>query len=179
MTVGICDLLEVKNLAESYGKEAKVVSYYGFSRFVARFRKFTQEFSTYIKTASENPDNPPKRGSVDHSTAGGMFLHELLHKKDSSRNEKILAELVGNAIISHHGFLKDFNNPSLESKYLERVSKEGKREVYSKYDEFSGYFYEKVMDEESFSNYVNKALVDQASTFHNRNQLHCEQVCII
>ncbi|MPL98965.1 hypothetical protein SDC9_45177 [bioreactor metagenome] len=153
-------LLEVKNLAESYGKEAKVSHITGLAGLLHDLGKFTQEFSTYIKTASENPDNPPKRGSVDHSTAGGMFLYELLHKKDSSRNEKILAELVGNAIISHHGFLKDFNNPSLESKYLERVSKEGKREVYAKYDEFSGYFYEKVMDEESFSNYVNKALVE-------------------
>ena len=68
-------LLEVKNLAESYGKEAKVSHITGLAGLLHDLGKFTQEFSTYIKTASENPDNPPKRGSVDHSTAGGMFLY--------------------------------------------------------------------------------------------------------
>jgi CRISPR-associated endonuclease/helicase Cas3 len=153
-------LLEVKNLAESYGERVNVAHVTGLAGMLHDLGKFTEEFSTYIKKAVENPDNPPKRGSVDHSTAGGMFLYELLHKNGSSINEKILAELVGNAIISHHGFLKDFNNPSLDSKYLSRVNKEEKKDVYANYEEFSSYFYSKVMDESSFANYFNKAVAE-------------------
>ena len=153
-------LLEVKNLAESYGERVNVAHVTGLAGMLHDLGKFTEEFSTYIKKAVENPDNPPKRGSVDHSTAGGMFLYELLHKNGSSTNEKILAELVGNAIISHHGFLKDFNNPSLDSKYLSRVNKEEKKDVYANYEEFSSYFYSNVMDESSFANYINKAVAE-------------------
>ncbi|MDG0809691.1 HD domain-containing protein [Cohnella rhizosphaerae] len=33
--------------------------------------KYTGEFKAYLEQAVAHPDRPPRRGSVDHSTAGG------------------------------------------------------------------------------------------------------------
>jgi len=83
--------------------------------------KYTDAFRNYILAAVNNPSFPPKRGSVDHSTAGGKFLYNLFRAGEIHPIKGLLAEIVGNAIISHHSYLEDFLSPELESNYLKRV----------------------------------------------------------
>lgn len=56
--------------------------------------KFTDSFRTYILEAVQNPDHPPKRGSIDHSTAGGKLLYELYHQERRQLNTSLLASYL-------------------------------------------------------------------------------------
>jgi len=116
-------LIGVKELAETYGEGIGLKHITGFAGMLHDQGKFTFEFKNYIVEAVNNPDAPPRRGSVDHSTAGGKLLYDLFHTGNKIQQyEGILAEVVGNAIISHHNNLQDFLSPELESPYLKRVS---------------------------------------------------------
>lgn len=147
-------LLEVKELAESYGEKLAVKHLTGLAGMLHDLGKYTNEFREYILEAVSNPDAPPKRGSVDHSTAGGKLLYELFHSGGKINPYKgIVAEVVGNAIISHHSYLQDFLSPDLESNYLKRVRDK-------ELDEFvrtKQCFFENVMNEADFHAYVDKA----------------------
>ncbi|MEK4149492.1 CRISPR-associated helicase Cas3' [Robertmurraya sp. FSL W8-0741] len=146
-------LLEVKELAESYGEKIGVKHIAGLAGMLHDFGKFTNEFRTYILEAVNNPEAPPKRGSVDHSTAGGKLLYVMFHEKNIKEFTGKLAEIVGNAIISHHSYLKDFLNPSLESDYLLRVSEKKLAEFETSKESFFTY----VMSEPDFIDYVEQA----------------------
>lgn len=154
-------LLEVRALAEAFGKKLGVQHIAGLAGVLHDLGKYTEEFREYILAAVNNPDAPPRRGSVDHSTAGGKLLFDWFHptspeyaNKKGSQTKAILAEIVGNAIISHHSYLQDFLNPDLESSYLHRVRDK-------KLEEFPfltiKMFFEQVMDEQEFCLYVDQA----------------------
>ena len=145
-------LLEVKSLAESYGAKVGIKHITGLAGLLHDMGKFTKEFQEYILAAVNNPTNPPKRGSVDHSTAGGRLLFEYFHKQNQPFLS-ILSEVVGNAIISHHSYLQDFLSPELESSFLKRVK-------YKKLDNFEiakQHFFDKVISESDFIQYAQKA----------------------
>ncbi|EIJ78014.1 hypothetical protein PB1_10619 [Bacillus methanolicus PB1] len=147
-------LLEVKRLAESYGEKIDVKHLAGLAGILHDLGKYTNEFREYILEAVGNPDSLPKKGSVDHSTAGGKLLYELFHtEKNANPYEGIVAEIVGNAIISHHSYLQDFLSPNLESKYLNRV----RDKDLAEFEMAKQNFFEKVMSETDFYNYVDEA----------------------
>lgn len=114
-------LIEVCALTETYGGKIGVKHIAGLAGMLHDLGKYTREFRDYLIEAVTNPDAPPKRGSVDHSTAGGRLLYQLFHERNIVRNKALIAEVVGNAIISHHSYLQDFLNPDLKSPYLIRV----------------------------------------------------------
>jgi|HigsolmetaAR203D_1030402.scaffolds.fasta_scaffold00685_6 CRISPR-associated endonuclease/helicase Cas3 len=147
-------LLGVKHLAESIGAKIGVGHIAGLAGLLHDMGKYTEEFKNYILEAVKNPDAPPKRGSVDHSTAGGKLLYERLHTGKPSPYPWILAELVGNAVISHHAYLQDFLGPDLESDYLKRVRDKQLRE----FETVKREFFQKVMNETEFHNYVSQAI---------------------
>ncbi|MFB9276427.1 CRISPR-associated helicase Cas3' [Cohnella cellulosilytica] len=147
-------LLEVRQLAEGSGEKIGVRHIAGLAGVLHDLGKYTREFQQYLEEAVKNPDAPPKRGSVDHATAGGRLLYERLHSGQPDRYPWILAEVVGNAIISHHAYLHDYLNESLESDYLRRVRDKELRE----FAEAKGRFFEEVMSEAEFSLYVSKAV---------------------
>lgn len=118
--------------------------------------KYTDEFREYIIEAVNNPDSPPRRGSVDHSTAGGKFLYKLFHVENIHRDKGLLSEVVGNAIISHHSYLQDFLNPELESNYLQRVRDKDLKE----YKWTEQRFFELVMSKDEFHHYVDEAAAE-------------------
>ncbi|UII54168.1 CRISPR-associated helicase Cas3' [Cytobacillus spongiae] len=169
-------LIEVKELAEMYGEKIGVKHLAGLAGMLHDLGKYTDEFREYIIEAVANPDTPPKRGSVDHSTAGGKLLYELFHTKESISRDKhkgIVAEVVGNAIISHHAYLQDFLNPDLESNYLNRV----RDKKLDGFEHAKQCFFECVMNEDEFHRYVDKA-ARELETFlakeapeHNEKQL--------
>lgn len=148
-------LLEVKALAESYGQKIGVGHIAGLAGLLHDFGKYTDEFRDYLLEAVRNPDRPPKRGSVDHSTAGGKLLFDLLHNPNDPYRA-LLAEVVGNAIISHHSYLQDFIEPNLELNFLKRVR--DKVKGLEEYELTKSRFYEEVMSEEELNNYIEKAL---------------------
>lgn len=149
-------LLGVKDLAEAYGEKIGIKHIAGLAGMLHDMGKYTNEFREYIIEAVRNQDSPPKRGSVDHSTAGGKLLYQLFHTGDPSRFNWILAEVVGNAILSHHSYLQDFLNPDLESTYLNRV----REKQLNEFDRSVQCFFDHVISEAEFHQYVSKALVE-------------------
>jgi len=149
-------LHEVKCLAEEFGEKIGVKHIAGLAGLLHDIGKYTNEFREYILEAVRNPDSPPKRGSVDHSTAGGKMLYARLHKGAPSRYPWILAEIVGNAIISHHSYLPDFLSPDLESKFLKRVRDKDPTEFNQSVQDF----FDNVMNEADFQQYVSKAVLE-------------------
>lgn len=146
-------LLGVRDLAEMYGDKLDIKHIAGLAGVLHDLGKYTEEFKEYILSAVKNPDAPPKRGSVDHSTAGGKLLFKQLHTGQDVY-KALLAEIVGNAIISHHSYLQDFLDSDLESKYLKRVQDKNLEE----FDHSVKHFFKSVMDESAFQHYVNKAI---------------------
>ncbi|MCC3378338.1 CRISPR-associated helicase Cas3' [Paenibacillus farraposensis] len=153
-------LLETQQLAEIYGDKIGIRHITGLAGMLHDLGKYTTKFQNYIRLAIQNPENPPKRGSVDHSTAGGKLLYNLFHiqpqgafDQQDFMNKGLLAEVVGNVIISHHAYLQDFLDPNLESKFLDRV-RDRKLEGF---DHAVALFYEQVIEETTFYHYVNQA----------------------
>lgn len=150
-------LLEVKQLAESYGEKLGVKHLTGLAGMLHDLGKYTNEFREYILEAVSNPASPPKRGSVDHSTAGGKLLYELFHTEGNITLYKgIVAEIVGNAIISHHAYLQDFLNPDLDSNYLKRV----RDKELTEFEKTKEHFLKHVINEKDFFEYVDRAAVE-------------------
>ncbi|MED1057627.1 CRISPR-associated helicase Cas3' [Bacillus mycoides] len=149
-------LLGVKELAETYGEKIGIKHLAGLAGMLHDLGKYTNGFRTYILEAVNNPESPSKRGSVDHSTAGGKLLYQFFHTENIIPYKGIIAEIVGNAIISHHGYLQDFLNPDLESAYLNRV----RDKELSEFDMTKQFFFKYVMSEIDFHEYVDKATVE-------------------
>ncbi|MDR9505302.1 CRISPR-associated helicase Cas3' [Brevibacillus agri] len=156
-------LLGVKALAESIGEKIGVKHIAGLAGMLHDMGKYTEEFKDYIIKAVENPGEAPKRGSVDHSTAGGRLLYQKFHTGNPSRGSWILAEVVGNAIISHHSYLHDFLNADLESPYLHRVRDKPLKE----YDKSIQRFFDEVISEQAFHQYVLRA-IDELEAYLNK-----------
>ncbi|EEL61425.1 CRISPR-associated helicase/endonuclease Cas3 (plasmid) [Bacillus cereus] len=152
-------LLGVKELAETYGEKIGIKHLAGLAGMLHDMGKYTNEFKEYILEAVNNPTSSPKRGSVDHSTAGGKLLYQLFHTENMIPYKGIISEIVGNAIISHHGYLQDFLNPDLESPYLNRVRDKQLRG----FDVTQQFFFKHVMKEKDFHEYVDKATVELES----------------
>lgn len=145
-------LIEVKKLTESYGEKIGIKHITGLAGVLHDMGKYTEDFMEYILEAVNNPLAPPKRGSVDHSTAGGRLLFDTFHTSNDPL-ERILSEVIGNAIISHHSYLHDFLSPQLESNYLDRVQ----RKKLENYKSAKENFFKHVMTEQEFYTYVKNA----------------------
>nr|WP_295971216.1 CRISPR-associated helicase Cas3' [uncultured Bacillus sp.] len=151
-------LLDVKTLAEIYGEKIGVKHLAGLAGMLHDLGKFTIEFKEYILEAVNHPDAPPKRGSVDHSTAGGKLLYDLFHipTREFNTYKGLVAEVVGNAVISHHSYLRDFLSPNSESEYLKRVQDKELKE----FDMSKQAFFEQVISKKEFDDYVDKAAAE-------------------
>ncbi|MEC0370667.1 CRISPR-associated helicase Cas3' [Paenibacillus chibensis] len=156
-------LLGVKDLAEEFGYSLNIKHITGLAGILHDMGKYSNAFREYILEAVRNPDSPPKRGSVDHSTAGGRLLYNLFHTSKIDPAKGILAEVVGNAVISHHAYLQDFLNPELESDYLRRV----RDKDLDEFEVSERLFFNHVIGEEEFHRYVDQAAAELV-TFRNK-----------
>ena len=114
-------LREVSELSGISGAKMGVQHLAALAGLLHDMGKFTDEFRTYIEEAHANPDRPPRKGSVDHSTAGGKLLHSRYHSSKAKGAVKETAEWIANCIISHHQGIRDYIPPEGESPYLKRV----------------------------------------------------------
>lgn len=162
-------LLKVKNFAEMFGSKIGVKHLAGLAGMLHDMGKYSNEFKEYILEAVNNPQAPPKRGSVDHSTAGGKLLFDNYHNTSNLLNA-LLAEIVGNAIISHHSYLHDFLNPNLESDFLKRVRDKNLPE----YTVAKEQFFKNVMSENDFTEYVKKATNELKAFLTKKSTLSTE-----
>lgn len=143
-------LKEVQKLAELIGNKIGIPHITGLAGMLHDMGKYSDAFQEYLLEAINNPNQPPKRGSVDHSTAGGKYLMETYHKKYS-----FLIECVANAIYSHHGQLKDMINADGKSPFLER--KDYKDEQELEYEKVKERFFKDMYSEEYLKKYVEEA----------------------
>lgn len=136
--------------------------------------KYSNEFQTYLKKAVADPKSV-KRGSVDHSTAGGKLLFDVCHKNSRDPFSYILAELVGNAIISHHSSrgLQDFFTPEGEasSDYLRRVSE---IEVVD-YELIKTRFFKEVVSEEQFGSLLIESTAELKGFYQKNGKSRVKQ----
>ncbi|AKG04812.1 CRISPR-associated helicase/endonuclease Cas3 [Salimicrobium jeotgali] len=151
-------LVEVKELGEKFGEPLHLSYTIGLAGLLHDIGKYTVEFQTYLNEAVNNPDCPPKKGSVVHSRAGGKLLYDLLHNgKPGSLAKGLVAEIVGNAIISHHAYINDFIRPSdLDTPYRNSVVE---KEV-NEYHDLKQRFFRDVMKEEELTEYIKKAIIE-------------------
>ncbi|MFD2308132.1 CRISPR-associated helicase/endonuclease Cas3 [Enterococcus termitis] len=157
-------LIESAVLSRSWGKTIGLEKTCYLAGLLHDLGKYSDEFQVYLKQAVIDPTSV-RKGSVDHSTAGGKLLFDLCHKEPHDPFSMILAELVGNAIISHHSSrgLQDFFTPEGEAKsdYLERVVKKEIKE----YDTIKQRFFEEVMTEEEFSVAIKQAVEEMKGLY--------------
>ncbi|WP_164218280.1 CRISPR-associated helicase Cas3' [Virgibacillus sp. YIM 98842] len=156
-------LLGVKKLAETFGEKLGLKHVAGLAGLLHDLGKYTDTFQKYInEVAFYSESTEMKRGDVDHSTAGGKLLFSLFHNKENTPFEKLLAEIVGNAIISHHSNLHDYITSEIQSDYLRRVRDKELKE----YENAVDCFFQEVMDEKDFNQYVSNA-VNELQQFMN------------
>ncbi|MVP00466.1 CRISPR-associated helicase Cas3' [Paenibacillus lutrae] len=167
-------LLGVQSLAEDFGAGIGLKHICGLAGLLHDMGKYTSAFRNYILEAVYNPEAPPKRGSVDHSTAGGRLLYETYHTVKINRFKGILAEIIGNAIISHHSYLQDFLNPELESNYLQRV----RDKELTEFDQSVALFFQKVMSKEDFHLYVDRASEELEGYLAKSSSMGMEARCM-
>ncbi|NWL88559.1 CRISPR-associated helicase/endonuclease Cas3 [Paenibacillus sp. 79R4] len=170
-------LLEVMKLAESYGVKMQIKHITGLAGLLHDLGKYTHRFVEYILAATDlNSTDKPRRGEVDHSTAGGKLLFDFFHNKNHDSYKIILAEIVGNAIISHHSYLKDFCGPDWESEYLKRVKE--KVAGLEEYELSKEIFFENVMSEREFNDYVDRAAAELEQFLQQNNPQNFELNCM-
>ncbi|MGX4587601.1 CRISPR-associated helicase Cas3' [Paenibacillus chitinolyticus] len=170
-------LLGVQRLAESYGEGIGIKHIAGLAGLLHDLGKYAIAFQEYLLNAVRNPEAPPKRGSVDHSTAGGRLLYHLFHTGKIERDKGVLAEIVGNAILSHHSYLQDFLNPELESNYLQRVRDKEAKEL-SELPQVVQRFFEDVIGEKDFYGYVEQASLELKAFLTQESPLSLEARCM-
>lgn len=152
-------LLDSKEYCELHGEKLGLSKVAGLAGLLHDLGKASPEFFNYLKDAVYHPEKKVKRGSVDHSTSGGRLLFERYYHVNIGKRQhikKLLVEVVANTIISHHGYLTDYLNFNLESEFLKRVEE---KELPS-HDEAVEYFFDKVMSEDDFDQYVEGAAIE-------------------
>ncbi|WP_342471996.1 CRISPR-associated helicase Cas3' [Metasolibacillus sp. FSL H7-0170] len=158
-------LCEVQQICEAIGEKFQMPKVFGLAGLLHDAGKYSDDFQIYLRDAIANPEEPPRRGSVNHSTAGGRLLMEKFHK--GPRFMPVMIEMVANAIYSHHGQLHDFiDSEGNSSPFLNRADNEK-----IPMSQIRERFFNEVMSEEQFDQYVMQA----ASEFQSFLQKHFQK----
>lgn len=130
--------------------------------------KATAEFRDYILYCFENPEDKSRKGTIDHSTAGALYLYHKYSKGDFY--DRLLAEIIALIICSHHGGLINYLDLECTSDFLERMSKD-KEKIH--YDEAIKSFFHNCCSEEKINNIfqsAKKEFLALLESFKKRNK---------
>lgn len=154
-------LLDAQELAEKWGDSLRISKVCGLAALLHDLGKYSDAFQDYIRRATAG--EKVTRGEVDHATAGGRLLFDML--KGTSVTKQLLAEIVSNAIISHHGNLHDYVSGE-ESPFLKRVEMKALEE----YELCKYRFFDEVMSESDLNRYVESAHLEMLEYFKRIGQ---------
>ncbi len=119
------------------------------------------EFANYLEKIYKG--NNAKRGSINHTFAGVIWLFERYHNEGSSKWEKLTCEIISYAIGSHHGMFDcvdlDGNNG-----FLHRLEKD-RTEIC--YKEAVDNYFAAVADERHVDDCFNKAVKEVENFFND------------
>ncbi|WP_214798737.1 MULTISPECIES: CRISPR-associated helicase Cas3' [unclassified Exiguobacterium] len=149
-------LLDAQALSEKWGIALNISKICGLAALLHDLGKYSDAFQDYIRRATSG--EKATRGEVDHATAGGRLLFDML--KGTSETKQLLAEIVSNAIISHHGNLHDYVSGE-ESPFLKRVEMRALEE----YELCKYRFFDEVMSESDLNRYVESAHLEMLEYF--------------
>lgn len=121
--------------------------------------KAKAEFAGYLEDAYQGKE--VKRGSVNHTFAGVIWLFEKYHTDISTIWERMACEVISYAIGSHHGMF-DCVDLDGENGFLHRLQKD--RE-YLCYEETVHNYFTQVIDEGSIDEYFQKAVQEIKELF--------------
>ncbi|WP_317914421.1 CRISPR-associated helicase Cas3' [Carnobacterium maltaromaticum] len=168
-------LEESANLSGKFGKKIGLEKTCYLAGLIHDLGKYSDAFQEYLIKAVADPTSVTK-GSIDHSTVGGKLLYDICHIESQDSVSLIFAELVGNAIISHHSSrgLQDFITPVGEAKsdYLERVVK---KEI-EEYDTIKKRFFKEVLSENQFLAEINLAKDELKALFFSREKVQSDKM---
>ncbi|MBR2077972.1 MAG: CRISPR-associated endonuclease Cas3'', partial [Exiguobacterium sp.] len=154
-------LLDAQELAEKWGSSLRISKVCGLAALLHDLGKYSDAFQDYIRRATAG--EKVTRGEVDHATAGGRLLFDML--KGTSVTKQLLAEIVSNAIISHHGNLHDYVSGE-ESPFLKRVE----MKTLEEYELCKYRFFDEVMSESDLNRYVESAHLEMLEYFKRIGQ---------
>lgn len=107
--------------------------------------KYGDKFFAYMERLMTEPEYKGKGG--DHSTAGAIYVMELLGEKPSVM-EKLTAQLIAMAIMWHHGGLNDVCDYEGHCEYLKRLCKKNDNEYAADYGKIKDGFHREFSEEE-------------------------------
>lgn len=113
--------------------------------------KAKKEYSDYLEESYRGKD--VKRGSVNHTFAGVVYILEKYHGNQGTAIDHLTAEIIAYAIGSHHG-LFDCISSDAKNGYEHRMKKD--REAIH-YDESKGNYLKYVADEKEIDTLFNNA----------------------
>lgn len=157
-------LINCRRYSEEYGTELGLSHITGIAALVHDLGKYRSSFQEYLENAIKNPDQSV-RGSVDHSTFGGMFIRSQLKEFKLADDQqillKLLCEILENSIFSHHNTngLKDYLDVRGEMPFLKRISRfEEDKDKQKELNQISNIFFEEVISKKKFLDYLGIAL---------------------
>lgn len=147
-------LEEVQLLCERFGEKIGVKHLAGLSGMLHDVGKNTNAFKSYIWEAVTNPDNPPQKGSVDHSTAGGKLLYDRYYANSMNADMRLTVEWVAMCVLSHHSGLLDYLTPEQTSDFLRRVFEKN----IDEYEHAVSVFFSEQIHSDEFDLYFQQAV---------------------
>ena len=143
-------LFMVAKLCGEFGERLDLYNCCYLAGILHDMGKYSDKFQEYIQKAKLEPELAI-RGSVDHSTAGGKLIAGVCAEDSGNVYKQIVAEIVGNAVISHHSglglqnFINPGDNEKKPSDYLYRVNEKLEKEnLLEDYDQVKERFFMEV-----------------------------------
>ena len=128
--------------------------------------KAKEEFVNYLEDAYQG--KPVKRGTVNHTFAGVIWLFEKYHTETSTQWERLSCEIIGYAIGAHHGM---FVCTDLDGKngFLHRLQKDREELCYE--ETICNYFSE-VVEASSLEEHFAKAVDEIRELFESFKEIY-------